>query len=267
MNPILSICCMVYNHEKYIRQCLDGFVMQQTEYPFEILVHDDASIDNTPHILKEYELKYPHLFKCVYQTENQFNKHNALTNILFPMVRGKYIALCEGDDFWIDESKIQLQVDFLENNPDFSFCFHKVIVKNEIANIKYEYPLPPRSILEFSDILAKHYIATCSLMFRFSFLPFPLPQWFENSKIGDIPIELMLADRGKVYFFQQEMGCYRRNILSLTSSKEQIKNGRSYFLYIYKNLNQQFGYKYWYLFYPKIIKLYLGYFKDLFRRE
>ena len=122
--PIVSICCVTYNHEKYIRQCLEGFVMQKTDFPFEILVHDDASIDSTTRIVKEFEINYPHLFRCVYQTENQFLRQNVLTNILLPMARGSYISMCEGDDYWTDSNKLQIQVDFLEKNESFVGCFH-----------------------------------------------------------------------------------------------------------------------------------------------
>jgi glycosyltransferase involved in cell wall biosynthesis len=95
-NPIVSVCCITYNHEKFISQALDGFLMQKTDFNFEVIIHDDASTDNTAMILKEYEENYSNLFRCVYQTENQFKKQNTLTKILFPMTKGKYIALCEG---------------------------------------------------------------------------------------------------------------------------------------------------------------------------
>ena len=111
--PLVSICCVTYNHENYLRQCLEGFMMQKTNFFYEILVHEDASKDNTAKILREFEAHYPDRFRCVFQTENQFYKQNVLINILFKMARGKYIALCEGDDYWTDPYKLQKQVDFL----------------------------------------------------------------------------------------------------------------------------------------------------------
>ena len=125
---LVSICCVTYNHENFIRQCLDGFVIQKTNFVFEILVHEDASTDKTALILKQYETNYPQLFRCVYQSVNQFAIQNTLVNILFPMAKGKYIAICEGDDYWTDPYKLQKQVDFLEANPEFSICTHNVIV-------------------------------------------------------------------------------------------------------------------------------------------
>ena len=113
-NIKLSVVCITYNHERFIRDCLEGFVMQKTDFPFEILINDDASTDKTADIIREYEAKYPHLFRCVYQTENQQGKKNVWTDILFPMVQGEYVALYEGDDYWTNPLKLQKQVDFLD---------------------------------------------------------------------------------------------------------------------------------------------------------
>ena len=262
MSVLVSVCSMVYNHEKYVRQALDGIINQKTNFKFEIIVHDDASTDNTAEIVKEYEFKYPDLFNCIYQVDNQFLKQNVLTDLMFPLSRGKYIALCEGDDFWTDENKLQKQVDALESNGSVSCCFHKVFTMNEIENFTFEYPIPNKTILNFRDILSKHYIATSSILFNKSFLPMPFPKWLSKSRILDIPIELMLADKGNFVFINQEMGCYRKNINSITSDKNHIKNGRKIFLYVYINLNKEFRYKYWNLFFWKIFKLYLGKVKD-----
>jgi len=118
--PFVSICCLAYNHEPYIRDCLDGFMIQQTNFDFEVLIHDDASTDKTAEIIREYEKKYPDIIKPIYQTENQYSKRVGITRVFqFPRARGKYIAMCEGDDYWTDPLKLQKQVDFLESNPDY----------------------------------------------------------------------------------------------------------------------------------------------------
>ena len=104
----VSICCLTYNHEKYIRQCLDGLIMQKTEFDFEILVHDDASSDATQSIINEYVVAYPNLIKPILQIRNQYSQGiSPLRQILFPLVKGKYVALCEGDDYWTDPLKLQ----------------------------------------------------------------------------------------------------------------------------------------------------------------
>ena len=126
-DPLVSIRCTVYNHEPFLRQCLDGFVMQQTSFPFEAIVHDDASTDASAAIIREYAEHYPDIIKPIYETENQYNKHDgSLDRIMDAAVHpdSKYIAYCEGDDYWTDPQKLQLQVDFLESHPDYYMTCH-----------------------------------------------------------------------------------------------------------------------------------------------
>ena len=116
---IVTICCTVYNHEPYIRKCLEGFVMQKTNFRFEAIVHDDASTDNSVEIIKEFEEKYPDIIKPIYEVENQYSKHGgSLWRILNEHTRGKYVAFCEGDDYWTDPLKLQKQVCFFKNHPE-----------------------------------------------------------------------------------------------------------------------------------------------------
>lgn len=125
--PLVSICCITYNHAPYIRECLDGFMMQQTNFPIEIIINDDASTDGTTEIIKEYEAQYPDIIRPIYQIENQYSKgvRGMYANFCFPRAQGKYIALCEGDDYWTDPLKLQKQVDFLESHPDYVMCSHR----------------------------------------------------------------------------------------------------------------------------------------------
>jgi len=219
IKPLVSICCMTYNHENYIRQCLDGFVMQQTSFPIEILVHEDASTDNTAEIVKEYEVKYPHLFKCIYQTENQFAKQNTLVNIIFPMSRGKYIALCEGDDYWTDPYKLQKQVNFLEANPDFSLCFHAVKILKEGHLVNDFITKVPADVTTIDDLLKGNYIYPLSTVFRNIFQN-GLPKWFINCVVGDYPLFMLLAKHGKLIHINDQMGVYRLNDTGIWYSKD-----------------------------------------------
>lgn len=126
---MVSVCCVAYNHGKYIEQTLQGFVSQITNFRFEVIVHDDASTDNTKSIIQKYVELYPDLFIPMYETENQYSKgQGSGTNfrIMAPKIRGKYVAYCEGDDYWSDDHKLQKQYDALENNPDCSLCVHRV---------------------------------------------------------------------------------------------------------------------------------------------
>lgn len=123
--PLVSVCCLTYNHENYIRECLDSFIMQKTNFAFEVLIHDDASTDKTADIIREYEVKYPNIIKPIYQTENQYSKGVKPTfEFNFPRAQGKYIAMCEGDDYWTDPLKLQKQIDFLEAHPDYVLSCH-----------------------------------------------------------------------------------------------------------------------------------------------
>ncbi len=132
--PLVTVQCLVYNHERFLRDCLNGFVMQQTSFPFEVIVHDDASTDHSADIIREYVEKYPHLIKPVYQTENQYSKKDgslsrALSAAMSPY--SLYLAYCEGDDYWTSPSKLQRQVDFMELHPEYTMCFHASMVKWE----------------------------------------------------------------------------------------------------------------------------------------
>lgn len=128
---MVSICCITYNQASYIRDALEGFVNQKTDFAYEVLIHDDASTDGTADIIREYADRYPDLIFPILQTENQYSK--GLTNVSgtfnFPRARGKYIAMCEGDDYWTDDRKLQKQVDYLEANPGCSLCFHSAKVE------------------------------------------------------------------------------------------------------------------------------------------
>lgn len=118
--PLVSITCITYNHVNYIRDAIEGFLIQKTNFPVEVLIHDDASTDGTEEIIREYEAKYPEIIKPLYEKENQYVKgRKGSRTFNFPRARGKYIALCEGDDYWTDPLKLQKQVDFLEANPDY----------------------------------------------------------------------------------------------------------------------------------------------------
>ena len=133
IQPLVSICCITYNHASYIRQCLDGFLMQKVTFPIEIIINDDCSTDGTTDIIRDYEAKYPNLIKPIYHTENEYSKgtRGMFATYCFPKAKGKYIAMCEGDDYWCDPLKLQMQVDFMESNPDYFLCGTNGIVKYE----------------------------------------------------------------------------------------------------------------------------------------
>lgn len=213
--PLVSICSITYNHEPYIRQCLEGFLMQKCNFNFEVLIHDDASTDSTADIIKEYEAKYPHLIKPIYQTENQYSKGIMISPTFnWPRARGKYIALCEGDDYWTDPLKLQKQVDFLEANEDCSLCFHpvKMIFVN---NMKRSFVKRPKKIPRDNKFGIKDAILggggftpTNSMFFKKSFLE-EIPEWMTNAPVGDLPLMLLLSSNGKIGYVKDLMSVHR----------------------------------------------------------
>lgn len=202
--PLVSISCITYNHAPYIRQCIDGFLMQKTTFPFEILIHDDASPDGTADIIREYEKKYPLLIKPIYQTENQYSKGISINETWnFPRAKGKYIALCEGDDYWIDENKLQMQVDFLERNPEYGMCYTKTkmfVQKKE----KFSKKLFGKNVKDFEDLLFNgNRIPTLTTVFKKDLLDNYLKDIYPQDKgwlMGDYPMWLYFAHESKVKF-------------------------------------------------------------------
>lgn len=130
---LVSISCITYNHSAYIRQCLDGMLMQQTTFGFEILIHDDCSTDGTDDIIREYASKYPQIIKPLFEEENQYQQGKPIGTAVWnlPRAKGKYIAICEGDDYWTDPLKLQKQVDFMEANPEYVLCCHRYKIYNQ----------------------------------------------------------------------------------------------------------------------------------------
>lgn len=209
--PLLSIVCLAYNHEKYIARALDGFLMQRTDFPFEIIVHDDASTDLTPKIIKKYENRFPNIIHPVYEKENQFSKKDgALSRIINQKIKGKYTAYCEGDDYWIKEDKLKKQVDFLEANPLYSGTYHsvyyvkcgKVIAGNSLA--MYDRDVTAEEIIAGGG----EFCATASLCLRSKYL-YEKWNFKEISDVGDYPLQIILGLRGKVRYMSMIAACYR----------------------------------------------------------
>lgn len=208
----VSILCTCYNHEKYIGQALESFVKQKTNFDYEIIVHDDASTDNSRKIIQEYANKYPEIIKPIFQTVNQYSLGVKITKtFLLPIVRGDYIATCEGDDYWIDENKLQIQFDFLENNPDYSACAHNSYVKDESIGItkmqylsKGDYDITTKDVLPYGGACYH----TSSIFYRKEYA-YNRPAFFEGLSFIDYPQAIFLTCVGKVHFIDKPMSVYR----------------------------------------------------------
>ncbi len=207
----VSICCLTYNHEEYIRKALDGFLMQKTSFHYEIIIHDDASTDGTIDILKEYQSKYPETIKLLLEDENQWTQYglDVVRKFLYPQVRGKYIALCEGDDFWIYDGKLQEQYDLMESHIEISACYHNAIIweQNE-DNIRLNVMNHPSGYINDEDVICttRGWYPTASLFTRTEYIKeqpvFPI-------STGDEEWRNYLACRGKLYFINRAWSVYR----------------------------------------------------------
>ena len=216
METLLSVICTTYNQEKFIRQCLDGFVMQKTNFNFEVIIHDDASTDKTPEIIKEYQTKFPDIIKPIFQSENQFSQSVPIfKKYIYPKVKGKYVALCEGDDYWTDPYKLQKQVDFLEANPDYSICFHPVkFIYEDKPNKTNIHPSKKflSQDLTLEKLLKTNFIQTNSIVYRWRFNSENVEDVIPDSIIpGDWYLHLCHAKVGKIGVLKDVMSIYRRH--------------------------------------------------------
>lgn len=211
--PVVSICCATYNHVHFIRQCLDGFVMQKTKFPFEVLIHDDASTDGTQDIIREYEAKYPDIIKPIYQKENQYSKGVRVSLVYnYSRVRGKYVALCEGDDYWTDPYKLQKQVDFLENHPDYVMCSHRWSEyfedeKRLSPDIPGDVTLDGRVYTLDNLVRGAWYFQPLTVMYRWAALDLERYSRYKYAK--DITLFYVLLLHGKGYCLGDTMAVYR----------------------------------------------------------
>ncbi len=232
--PLVSIRCLVYNHEPYLRQCLDGFVMQKTDFPFEAIVHDDASTDGSAAIIREYAEKYPDIIKPIYETENQYSKHDgSLVRIMNVAMHpdSKYVALCEGDDYWTDPNKLQMQVDVMESDQEVGLVYTCASQYDQQSQ---------RIVLEqfgtaidsFESELLNNKCITLTCCMRKDLL-MSYREYYESHrlrergwKMGDYPLLLYLCYHSKPYFIPKVTGVYRvlENSASHSSDMQKMVN-------------------------------------------
>lgn len=214
IKPLVVILCLTYNHEPYLRDALEGFVMQKTDFPFVAIVHEDASTDKTSDILKEYAEKYSDIIFPIFEKENQYSQGDTLTkimNLAITVTGAHYVALCEGDDYWIDPLKLQKQVDFLENNKEYSLC---------ATNVLFEYPNGEKKIPSYNvtkekdskieEIILKggSFISTPSIICKAKdFINLPYTEY--KLYVGDYPLQIYLSFIGKVRILKDITCIYR----------------------------------------------------------
>ena len=262
--PLVVVRSLVYNHEPYLRNCLDGFVMQQTTFPFVAVVHDDCSTDGSAAILREYAEKYPHIIKPVYETENQYSKHDGSLRRAMDEACGKYgakyYALCEGDDCWTDPHKLQKQVDFLEAHPGYTMvccnCVMEMADKRLTTHEDFVYEVWPH-IDESRDIAAEELIEcmgrmghTAGLVYR-SEVRQLIPEAAMKCRNGDYKLQITAALAGRVYHMRDSMFVYRYKTPGSWNARSEIFRGEkelydymSSFIHMLDIFNEASGRKY-----------------------
>lgn len=213
--PLVSIQCITYNHDKYIRGALEGFIMQQTDFPFIVIVHDDASTNGAQDIIREYERKYPDIIKPIYEIENQYSKQDGslsriVKNALYS-TGAKYYAFCEGDDYWTDPKKLQKQVDLMENNPQCGMCYTRAIsCYSEDFSIKKEWG---GSYTKYGQLLVRgNVVPTLTSLIRADIYKQYHTEIEPESKgwrMGDYPMWLYVAVHSEILFINEATGVYR----------------------------------------------------------
>jgi len=231
---LVSINCITYNHEKYIADAIEGFLMQKTNFKYEILIHDDASTDRTAHIIKEYERKYPDIIKPIYQKENQYSKGISVGQFNISRAKGKYIADCEGDDFWVEPYKLQKQIDYMLSHPNCTMCFHNANITNEKRKTTNKLLIDKNvTCREFNagELAVLGFIPTASRVYLKSAMEV-LPEWYFKSVVKDYPSQLIIASRGYAYYINEVMSSYRTGHSGSATARFYNKKTNEKIIYI-----------------------------------
>ena len=267
--PIVSVHMITYNHDKYIAQAIEGVLMQKTTFPIDLIISDDCSVDGTANIIREYEKKYPEIVKPIYREKNIGSKKNWVDT--FNYCKGKYISLCEGDDYWTDSYKLQKQVDFLEATPDFSICSHNVLVKYEGQNKQSKEWLGAahKEIMTIEDLISEGSGgATNSLVFRNRVFG-EFPNLFYKTQSADVPLQILCTSKGKMKYFKEVMGVYRKHDSGISAMEPGSQTIIDYFqneVRTQNAINKHFNYRYdkstrkhlINYVYPHLVRAYLG---------
>jgi len=256
ISPLVSVLCPTYKHVQYIRKCLDSILSQETSFRVEVIVRDDASTDGTTEILREYQTAYPDLVKCIFETENQYVKGIRALPVLVRHATGKYVALCEGDDYWCDNDKLEQQVAMLEQNPNCFMCAAKTRIEEEG---KTDAPSVifhglPQEFLSFEDLFSRCYLHTSTyvmLSYRDVF-----DRWEKHIRLSDTALHLIYSDLGPVVFLPKVVSVYRitgEGVWSRLTEEQKLKEE----LDLYKSFYRHFHLKYKKRFFRLLIEQYL----------
>jgi glycosyltransferase involved in cell wall biosynthesis len=206
----VSVLVITYNNERFITEAIDSIVTQKVNFDYEIIIGEDCSTDRTREIVIDFRDRYPDKIHLLLNEKNVGGRRNFIQ--ILKVSRGDYIAILEGDDYWTSPNKLQKQVDFLDNHPDFTICFHSAgWLDQESGEIKsWKYGPPVIKPYYTIDDLLEHsnFIPTCSVMFRNNLLG-EFPKWFWEAGIGDFPLHILNAQHGKIGYIDEAMSVYR----------------------------------------------------------
>ncbi len=231
----VTIYCLVYNHEHYLKKCLDSLIHQKTNFKYSIIVHDDASTDRSAEIIRKYAEDYPDIIVPIYQKENQYKKGSGIIvrNYIEPLAKGKYIAICEGDDYWLSADKLQRQFDIMEKNPTCGICLHRTVEikeNGEMTNIEYPAPVYTTGIItpkQLFQTMTPRMYHTSSFFIRgalwHEYIKNP-PAYKKSSNVGDVPLILYFGSKYGIYQINEVMSAYRRGAPSGWSNQRHRAN-------------------------------------------
>lgn len=221
----VSVRLMTFMHANFIKDAMDGIMMQKTNFMVEVVVGDDFSTDGTIDIIKEYvNTNNVHIKILDRKINDEYwqkrQRHGRLYNFIniLENCSGKYTALLDGDDYWIDPLKLQKQVDFLEANSDYSLCFHDALIlwEDKIRAPKYFCSNDQKQTSTIEDVIEKWFMPSASMVIRKDYIT-PLPEWFKDIYNGDWALQMLLADKGKIRYIDKVMSVYRKNQGALSS--------------------------------------------------
>ena len=252
--PLVSVCCITYNHESYIRDAVEGFLMQETDFPFEVIIHDDASTDNTAQIVREYAERYPQIIKPIYQTENQVSKGVRISStFVWPKARGEYIALCEGDDYWTDARKLQIQIEEMAKHPECDMSFHPAVMidvgTNKEASLGFHGD--DKKIVSGKEVIrgGAAFVPTASILIKRETIN-DMPILGGNSSLGSYLVKICGSINAGSLYLNKFMSVYR--YMAVGSWNERMGNDldkqiahilstEQYFLFLKSRLPSQFN--------------------------
>jgi glycosyltransferase involved in cell wall biosynthesis len=249
--PKVSILVITYNQEHLISQAINSILSQAVNFPYEIVIGEDASIDRTREIVVELGKQYPEKIRVLLRNPEEADRDRRIglagkINYLTTLreCRGEYIAHCDGDDYFTSPHKLQRQVDFLETHPECAICFHNVVAIYENGNTGPEKlcPANQKTITDIEELLWGNFIPACSIMFRREPL-LEIPDWFLTVKMGDWPLNILKAQQGKIGYIDEVMAAYRvhaAGVWTLRKRSHQILTS----LKVLDNIDRDLGFKY-----------------------